>query len=170
MSCRLHRVTRGQAQFTVFLRNTCGRHNAKWVVLPEPHLQTMQVRGGLVVGLRWNQCCTTDLWYQGIRAWAAGRSDLEFWPLWFITKGYKHLSAPGNALFSPATPPPHSGPAVGLATSFMTWFPPRSLWGCWYQILRRACSCALLSDEFPRFREENKNVDTTGVFSVAGTT
>lgn len=75
-------------------------------MLPEPHLQTVQVRGGLVVGLRWNQRCTTDSWYQGIPAWGAGHSDLEFWPLWFITKGYKHLSAPGNALFSPTPPPP----------------------------------------------------------------
>ena len=124
MSCRLHRVTRGQAQFTVFLRNTCGRHNAKWVVLPEPHLQTMQVRGGLVVGLRWNQCCTTDLWYQGIRAWGAGRSDLEFWPLWFITKGYKHLSAPGNALFSPATPPPPLWACGGPGHFFHDLVPP----------------------------------------------
>lgn len=73
------------------------------MVLPEPHLQTVQVRGGLVVGLKWNQLCTTDSWYLGICAWGAGFSDLEFWRLWVITKGYKHLSAPGNALFSPAS-------------------------------------------------------------------
>lgn len=69
-SCRLYCVTRGRAQFSVFLRNTCGRHDAKWVVLPELRLQTVQVRRGLVVGLRRNQLCTPDSWCQGIRAWA----------------------------------------------------------------------------------------------------
>ena len=62
------------------------------------------------------------------------------------------------------------GPWANPATSFMTRFPPGSLWGCLHQLLRRACGCALYSEEFHGFQEENENMDAMGVFSVAETT